>query len=158
LNNACKKQQTMNITGTWQGTIVYGNGYNRLYKFKELYFDVDLSQEEDKIRGIAKDTGGQGVNISKATINGTFKNSKIKFIKQYQVRQYITKEGPVRDEKSKGPKIQYQGKYNAISRAFNGSWSIKVRKRTFFIFYKTKICEGTWFMKLKDNRINFSNS
>jgi hypothetical protein len=139
----------MDLTGKWQGTVVYGADY-RKYKFEELYFDMIITQQGNKIKGVAIDTGGIGVNISEATIKGSIKTSKIRFIKQYQVRQTFTANGSKRDESRKGLEIFYEGSFNELSQSFTGSWFMKKKIKRFLFFYRIHKNSGTWFMKPSD--------
>ena len=49
----------MNINGKWTGTIIYGKEY-RVHQNKEVYFDLDINQDAEKIKGTAIDIGGFG--------------------------------------------------------------------------------------------------
>ena len=72
----------MNINGKWTGTIIYGKEY-RVHQNKEVYFDLDINQDAEKIKGTAIDIGGFGTNPDPAKIIGTVVDKKINFIKQY---------------------------------------------------------------------------
>ncbi len=139
----------MDLTGKWQGTIIYGADYYSV-KFEELYFDMNIAQKGSEITGIAIDTGGTGINSSEATIKGSVKKSKIRFIKQYQVRQTISANGSRRDESRKGPEILYEGTFNELSQSFTGTWFMKVKIKRFLFFYRIHKNSGTWFMKPSD--------
>jgi hypothetical protein len=72
---------TIDLTGTWYGTIIYGKGYRNMIG-KELFFSADIIQNGDEIAAVAKDIGGEGASPDPANILGKFKDNKIEFYKQ----------------------------------------------------------------------------
>ena len=139
----------MNIQGQWTGTIIYGKGYTD-HKNKELYFDLEVLQDNNHITGISIDTGGVGASPDSAKIVGTFANNKIAFIKQYSSWHYYS-EGQIKIDKSiSGPKIRYAGSYYERQEIFQGKWIIKGCIKKMFglipIRYRLK---GIWTMRRK---------
>ena len=64
---------TLNLNGRWTGVIVYGHKYRQL-QGKNLYFDLEITQNNNEITGISIDTGGQGTSPDSAKITGTINN------------------------------------------------------------------------------------
>jgi len=140
----------MDVIGKWTGTIIFGKNY-REHQNKALYFDLELTQNNEFITGKATDTGGIGVNPDPALINGKIVADKIQFIKQYESRHYFDNSGNVIIDKSKkGPEISYKGTYNAVDQTFYGNWKIVVKVKIFGIVpILIENGTGTWRMKRK---------
>jgi len=139
----------MNITGQWAGTIIYGKEY-RTHFNKELYFDMDINQENEKISGTTTDTGGFGMSPDKATIIGKMTNNKINFIKQYSSMHSYGSDGKTIVDKSKrGPEINYSGVYNEGENSFIGDWKMTVKVKIFWLIPLKMSASGTWMMKRK---------
>ena len=138
----------ISLTGKWKGTIVYGNEYTML-KDKELYFEMELQLDGDKIFGTAKDTGGEGMNDTEATIKGIFINNRIDFIKRYE--KIVLYEGNSRThhEIESHPAIYYSGVFDFTENSFSGTWEYK--PGTFKLksgeAYRNDSAKGSWTMK-----------
>ncbi|MES2516030.1 MAG: hypothetical protein V4580_17885 [Bacteroidota bacterium] len=139
---------TQNSTGTWVGTIIYGKAYTST-RGKELYFELELVQQQEYITGIAKDTGGTGTSPDAAEINGTFTDNKIDFVKQYATSHYFTPNGTQFDRSQKGHLIHYTGSFNPEENTFSGTWRIKNKVWFLGLIPLTKSSGGTWTMKRK---------
>src|SRR4030095_2739846 len=114
----------MDIQGEWTGVITYGSEY-RKYRDKELFFEMEIVQNADRISGKAIDTGGVGVSPDAAIINGTFKDKKIDFIKQYASLHYYHNGNTKIDKSRSGFEISYFGEFNEFEQTFVGNWIIK---------------------------------
>ncbi len=138
----------MNLQGQWTGTITYGKEY-RLHKNKQLYFDMELFQEREKITGTAVDVDGVGMSPDRAMIHGNFKDNTISFIKKYASRHYSVGGETKVDNSRLGPDIHYSGDYNEHQQRFEGIWTI--RSRGWFLgFIPLKYTlTGTWLMRRK---------
>jgi hypothetical protein len=140
----------IDLTGHWTGTIIYGKQYSRMAG-KELYFDMELIQNDNEIAGTAIDIGGFGMSPDQAYILGSIKDIEINFIKQYASSHfYSSKDGNTKIDKSKkGPRIKYQGIYNPDNDTITGDWQINM---TIFLLYVLPIPiknSGTWTMMRK---------
>ena len=112
------------ISGNWTGIIIYGEGYVT-QKNEKLYFDLDVSQENEEIEGIATDLHGAGASPDPASLVGTFTGKSIEFIKQYVSSHYYANGKMYVDDTQLGPEIFYTGTFNEQSKTFEGTWSIK---------------------------------
>ena len=140
----------IDLTGHWTGTIIYGKQYSRMAG-KELYFDMELIQNDNEIAGTAVDIGGVGMSPDQAYILGSVKDIEINFIKQYTSSHFYSSKGNETkiDKSKKGPRIKYQGFYNPEDETIIGEWQINM---TVFLLYILPIPfknSGTWTMKRK---------
>ena len=138
----------MEVQGLWTGTITYGEKYKE-YKNKELYFDLEILQEKNKITGNAIDIGGIGMSPDAARIIGTRQGKKIKFVKQYGSLHYYDKGHTKVDKSKSGKEIDYAGEYNDETQTFYGNWFIRERVYLFGIIPMNYILAGTWTMRRK---------
>lgn len=137
----------MNINGKWKGTVIYGKEY-REHMNSELYFEVEITQNNELFTGIAIDTGGVGTSPDKANLNGRFDGKEISFVKQYESYHYSNRKWEtIIDKTRSGPEIKYTGSYNEKEQCFCGDWIIRsTAKLLGFILIKYKNT-GTWVMK-----------
>lgn len=138
----------MNIQGNWTGVIIYGKGY-RENQNKELYFDMHIKQDAEKIYGEAFDTGGTGVSTDVAIIKGTFIQNKISFTKQYTHSHFYTDDEVIIDKSMPGHIIVYAGEFDESQQTFKGSWVITQKVWFFGIIPYRYTCRGTWTMYRK---------
>jgi hypothetical protein len=139
----------MNITGKWEGTITYGKEYQALQN-KELFFDIDILQNNDKITGTSIDTGGVGTSPDSASIKGTMVGNEINFIKQYSSRHSYNRNGQTTIDKSQpGHEIKYTGFYDENKKSFSGSWTITVLNKILWVIPIKFSASGTWLMLKK---------
>lgn len=139
----------MNITGKWQGTLIYGEGYDEESIGKSLDFEFDIIDTEGEITATGKDLKGHGYNSTGSYINGFVDDDIISFIKQYNKGLTIDEEG---NEEYMPPEenyeVNYSGLYNHITKEFEGDWEIVTLMESIenpdekFIH----ICSGTWKM------------
>jgi len=139
----------MEISGHWTGTIIFGKIYKE-YQNKELYFDLELIQNNENISGKAIDIGGIAMNPDPAIINGKIVTNKIQFIKQYISHHYYENGAVKADKSKKGPEIRYFGTYNESDKTLSGDWEIILKVKLFGIIpIKISHGNGTWNMKRK---------
>ena len=138
----------MNIQGHWTGIVVYGKTY-RKHKFKQLIFEMDITQDSEKISGKANDISGVGVNPDPASIEGTFIDGKIKFVKQYPSFHYYDR-GETKNDKSRlGGLIYYSGELEENAETLSGKWFIRDKIKIFGIIPISLSNRGTWTMHRK---------
>ena len=138
----------ININGNWTGVIIYGKEY-RKFKNYELYFDMELIQQNEIIKGVSIDIGGFGTSPDKAFIDGTIIDNIIKFNKQYTTIHYY-KNGKIKIDKfAKGKKIKYSGLYDMTTQTFSGHWIINGQIKLFGFIPINFKNTGTWTMKRK---------
>jgi len=141
----------MNKNEKWTGTIIYGKEY-KVHQNKELYFDLDLIRDNEKITGTAIDIGGEGASPDPATIKGTIVGEKISFIKQYaSLHSYNIKGETTIDKSRKGPEINYTGIYDENEKRYNGHWKMTVTFKILWLIPLNLSASGTWTMKRKIN-------
>jgi hypothetical protein len=136
------------ITGKWNGVIIYGPKY-RQFAGKELYFEADFEQTKDSFHGIAKDTGGTGVNPDKATISGSLTPNSITFIKRYDSLHYQDNDQIIIDKTRPGYDIYYSGNYDEGEGVFKGTWEYRIEYWLFGLIPRRYVGGGTWTMSRK---------
>jgi len=140
---------TLNLNGRWTGVIVFGNRYRQL-QGKNLYFDLEITQDNNKITGTSIDTGGQGASPDPANIKGTIDDNFISFIKQYSSYHYYDLNGQVIVDRTRlGPEIFYTGLYNETENEFSGDWKLIHKLKLFGITLFKLSATGLWTMKRK---------
>ena len=139
----------LNLNGHWTGVIVYGYRYRQL-QGKNLYFDLEITQDNNEITGTSIDTGGQGVSPDPANIKGTIENNFINFIKQYSSYHYNDLNWQVVVDRTRlGSEIFYTGLYNEIENEFSGDWKLIHKVKLFGIVLFKLSATGSWTMKRK---------
>jgi hypothetical protein len=139
----------MDMNGQWTGTIIYGKEYGD-HQNKELYFDVDLIQNNKNITGKSIDINGVGMSPDPALIKGKIVSKKIQFIKQYLSWHAFENAGIKIDKSVKGPQIRYTGTYHEVNQTFIGNWTIIKKVKLFGIIPTEKSNgTGTWNMRRK---------
>jgi hypothetical protein len=135
--------QTGNISGRWKGVLMYGEDYGDS-KGKHLAFEMELSQVGTKVKGVAHDVEGEGVNPDSASIQGRLQGNKLVFTKRYDSFHFL-ENGQTKVERSRrGPKIYYHGDYDHLVDAFYGTWTFEYKLLGFIrIGY---MGSGTWSM------------
>jgi hypothetical protein len=147
--SAAITMETIDISGTWQGEIIYGKKY-REYEGKALFFDAEFIQHLNSIQGTAIDTRGVGVNPDPAKISGTINRNDISFIKQYATLATMHKDGSTLIDKSKpGPKIHFCGAYDQQSAKFTGTWEYSIKVWAFGFIPMSVKAGGAWSMTKK---------
>lgn len=139
----------MNITGKWQGTLVYGEGYDEETVGKTLDFEFDITDNDGEISATGKDVSGHGYNPTPSYMSGFLDEGVISFIKQYKKGLAFTEDG--KEEllpEEENYEINYSGNYNEITKEFEGDWEIvmyfKPEEDPDVIY--SHICVGTWKM------------
>lgn len=139
------------ISGNWQGKIIYGEAYGN-EAGEILYFDMVMEQDGESITATSADTGGYGVNEDPADIEGMFINNEIEFIKKYKtsIQQFRDKGEIVFRKITPGPNIYYTGIYDPKTEIFTGEWTF-VKKKSFLslVINRNERGEGTWSMERK---------
>ncbi len=140
----------MDLTGKWQGTLLYGNTYIA-QRGKELHFEIDMIQDGNGITGKAKDIEGAGMSPDNAEIKGFYEKGKIFFIKKYERAHYSDgKGGTIFVDEIEGPEIHYEGKFDSNTNRISGKWKYPSVYQLFgFIPIKTSSGNGTWFIELQ---------
>ncbi len=136
------------LNGTWTGTIVYGEKYME-FANKQLFFDLELHNENEIIRGTAIDIGGEGMSFDEASIYGKFNGKEINFVKQYSTLHYYENGEMKYDASQKGSLIYYSGHYNEQVQSFSGRWEFRIKYKKFWFIPMTYRAGGTWTMHKK---------
>ncbi|MES2285622.1 MAG: hypothetical protein V4547_08035 [Bacteroidota bacterium] len=136
-----------NLNGNWKGIIIYGPEYRNLEN-KELYFSLEIKQEEETFTGTAIDTSGIGTNPDIAEVRGFIEANEISFVKQYKSTLWFDENYSVIIEKDKlGPEINYWGTFDPLTGTMEGNWEIVVDSQQIGQGYLDNICTGTWTMR-----------
>lgn len=139
----------MNITGKWQGTLVYGEGYDEESVGKTLDFEFDIVDTDGEITATGKDLSGHGFNPTPSYMSGFLDEGIISFIKRYKQGLTIDENG--QEEllpEEENYEINYSGNYNVTTKEFEGDWEIvmyfKPEEDPDVIY--SHMCVGTWKM------------
>ncbi|HLK29834.1 MAG TPA: hypothetical protein VKT28_14745 [Puia sp.] len=140
------------IEGKWAGSFTYGHGYPLKQIGSSVPFTIDLKYKDGLIKGICIDDLVEELMLKPATIEGSFENRSILFIKRYScniTRDINNKLIAEHNEPAVG--IQYVGKLRRkfFSRKyfFKGEWDISgsFLDETGIARYYTAV--GKWSMK-----------
>lgn len=145
------KENSMKIdlNGKWEGIITLGKEYGK-NEGKEVIYESELSQSNNKIKGLAFDVSGFGTNPEPADINGKIEGLKISFTKQYRISHSRTNTNEAKiNTTRKGPKIHYVGFFNESTNSFKGNWTMSVARKFFGLIPLNIKTTGTWNMKRK---------
>ena len=71
------------LNGEWTGFFVYGNGYPATYREKKNDFTIVVNGADGMIKGECTDVFVRKYFTSPATIDGSFENGAVTFIKRY---------------------------------------------------------------------------
>jgi len=142
-----RKLNSVDLNGKWEGILTLGKRYGKNIG-KEIFYNANITQRENKITGITSDISGFGINPEPADIDGEIDEFKISFIKQYRIFHSMTITEKVKlDRTKKGAEIFFTGFFNDDTNSFEGGWSMSMTFKIFFIFpAKTKLT-GVWTMK-----------
>lgn len=118
------------LKGNWQGEYMYGDGYGPVQGHVCKFF-LSIEETEDSIffKGICLDIADSSMasdNTStrslQSTIQGSFENGHIAFVKEYPFRVAFTRNWKRSiNEKKKGHTVNYTGNYNASKNEFAGT-------------------------------------
>lgn len=136
----------MYFTGKYACTLWYGKEY--AYQGKELFFDMEIEENDNFFTGIAIDIDGIGVSPDEAKVVGIINGIHIEFDKIYKRRHYSDGNGDTIFEENEGFPIYYEGTYNDETGYYEGSWEYKVVRRFLFFFTKpVSFGSGTFRLK-----------
>ncbi|UOX33946.1 hypothetical protein LXD69_00170 [Flavobacterium sediminilitoris] len=139
----------IDLNGRWEGIITLGKEYKE-NEGKEIFYESELSQLNNKIKGLSFDISGFGINPEPADINGKIEGLRISFTKQYRISHSVTNTDKAKiDTTRKGPKIQYVGFFNNSTNSFKGNWTISVARKFLGLIPLNIKTTGTWNMKRK---------
>lgn len=140
----------MNLSGYWQGTIIYGTDYGPDIEGKELFFEMTLAESDGEFTGIARDTGGFGNSDDEATVSGFWDKETISFIKKYKSYHEFDEYGNLnKDENIEPFEINYTGTFNLEKSLFEGDWEIIIQSELLADGWGEQYCSGTWTMGRK---------
>jgi hypothetical protein len=138
----------MNLSGYWQGTIIYGPDYGPEIEGKELFFEMTLNELDGDFTGIARDTGGFGNLIDDATVSGFWDGETISFIKKYKYFTSFDEKGKMVIDETKEPdEINYTGTFNSEKDLFEGEWEIILNTEELLEGWGEEFCSGAWNMR-----------
>src|SRR5436190_17467396 len=73
----------VSVEGKWVGKLSYGRGYPAEYRAKSLCFVINILATNDLVKGDCDDDITKELLLKPASIEGTYKNKSIHFIKRY---------------------------------------------------------------------------
>jgi hypothetical protein len=79
----------MDLTGRWKGKYKYGEGYPSSVVGTSGWFEIDLIDNEGIISGSCIDELVSSIEGNESTIDGTFSNNFMSFIKKYKYYTFI---------------------------------------------------------------------
>lgn len=136
----------MNLSGHWQGIILYGPEYGD-WENKELLFEMTIKQSGDTFTAIAIDTGGIGRNPDEAEINGFISGYNISFTKQYKSTLTYDEQGQVIVLKNKpSPIVEYTGVFDSLLDKVSGEWQIDILVKQLKDEWLDETFTGHWTM------------
>lgn len=143
-----------NLTGKWLGQYTYGESYGGDMAGKSIPFVIEIQDRGHKISGLCIDDETKHLINEPATIEGSFDNNYISFIKKYPCR-IITDHNLEIKAESKAPSFQihYTGTLHkrlfSKNYIFRGQWELTCpfQDEMGEVFYHT--FEGSWSMKLE---------
>ena len=139
----------MSFSGTYEGTLRYGKEYPEYHDDAELTFQMIIDEVENSFYGIATDTGGVGTSPDEAKVVGIINENIIVFEKAYKRQHYSDKEGnTIFNDEQEGFPISYEGKFNAETGFYEGTWKYNVVRR-FLFFFRRPIEWGSGTFQLK---------
>jgi len=142
-----KKLSDIDLNGKWKGVLSLGKQYGK-NKGKEIFYEADFIQKENKITGVSNDISGFGLNPEPADIIGGLEEFKISFIKQYRIFHALTSTNEIKlDRSKKSPKIYFTGFFNEDSNSFEGNWRMPMAFKLLKIIPMETEFTGTWIMK-----------
>jgi hypothetical protein len=143
----------MDLTGKWEGKYTYGKGYPLHLQGKSDVFELEIEDHDGIFTGRCFDPVVKSKAGNESTVEGTFHENYISFIKRYKYYSFIDvpgEEASPYDVKIDG--IHYTGRllkaFFSGKKYFRGEWVITSE-------YKNRITnevivdsvEGTWTMK-----------
>ena len=141
----------MNLTGRWKGKYIYGDGYPRAVIGKAAPFEIDITDNDGIITGVCLDEVVESIDGNESTIEGTFNENFLTFIKRYKVQLAMDDLGnhiPLVDQSNNS--IQYVGhmRKRLLSKKhyFEGEWQITSDFKDDSSKVYTYSVEGTWTM------------
>ncbi|MBC7937088.1 MAG: hypothetical protein H7Y86_17195 [Rhizobacter sp.] len=117
------------IEGNWVGQLTYDESYPPEYRNEILYFTMKLWREDGILRGTCEDDITKELSLNPATLEGTYDNDVIYFIKHYPCLIIVDEENNVKADMSKpSVAIQYLGqlrkKVFSSKYYLKGAWDI----------------------------------
>jgi hypothetical protein len=111
------------ICGKWVGAYTYGEEYDEpTIRGKTVAFEMDLTVVKGIIKGECKDDEATVRFEQPATIEGTFIDDTISFVKRYPHYWQNEKNGPRFLPKLPSQEISYSGRF--VHDRFEGEWEI----------------------------------
>jgi len=117
------------LVGTWKGFFIYGEGYEPEVVGTRVAFTIEITEDEEIVRGFCIDDETREIFEDPVPIEGTFEDGTLTFYKSYPFTYDIDDVGqPVVVSYEKPPSIQYTGilqnKLFSNEPFFKGVWSI----------------------------------
>jgi hypothetical protein len=142
----------MNLTGRWKGKYTYGEGYPASVVGTSEWFEIELTDNEGLISGSCIDELVSSIEGKESTIDGTYSNNFISFVKKYKYYTFIDDlDRQVLREDIKVDGIHYTGrlfkKFFTGKKYFKGEW---VHSATLIDDNNDKhplVSNGTWEMQ-----------
>jgi hypothetical protein len=139
----------IDLTGYWEGVIILGPQYGDKASM-ELFFSIEIKQEDESFTGIAKDIKGIGCNPDVAMVKGFVDENNISFTKEYLSTVIIDENGnEILQKGVLSPEISYTGVYDAASGSCEGEWEMYINSIKTTTGWIEDLLGGTWKMTRK---------
>lgn len=144
------------LTGKWIGQYTYGKGYEGVTQ-ASCPFEMDLVHDGFALKGTCFEEQFKDVLKAPATIEGSFENKAISFIKKYPSMMVLDQDGQASaDHDNTGTPIHYTGrltkKWFPRRYIFTGQWSMNESLDLGGGISKYVTLSGTWSMERQRKR------
>lgn len=138
-----------NFSGTYEGTLWYGEGYPAEFHNASLSFRMEITEDDYSFSGTSVDVEGVGISPDEARVAGVIDEEGICFEKQYKRFHYAGENGEtIIDNDTEGWPLDYDGIYDQESGMYKGIWQYVGYKRIWLIFSKKVIFgQGTFELR-----------
>lgn len=138
----------MDVSGYWNSTLTYGEGYHAL-EGKTISCELQLQQVGLSFMGSSQDILGEGCHPEEAVITGRIsRDNEISFTKNYPCLHGVDKRGElILYPKIPGPDISFTGRYNEDEDQFEGEWAVTMKMHLLGIIPKRYTSKGQWVMR-----------
>jgi hypothetical protein len=139
------------LTGTWHGTITFGEAYPESYREKIIPFVLTISMNDGDIEGTWEDDETLKIFGVPASMEGFLDGEMISMVKRFPYFFAYAEDGTVvKDEGRYSHEVMYNGDYNAEDGSFSGPWEIVAAVEESYKGTTEYLMAGEWKMSRKD--------
>jgi hypothetical protein len=138
------------LSGTWQGTLTYGEAYPEHLREKVVPFTLHLKLHDGDIEGQFEDDETLKIFGKPAEVEGFLEEAMISFVKRYPCFFAYTEDGSVyKDESRYSHEVMYNGDFNPEDGSFKGVWEIVADVEESYKGTTEYLLSGEWQMTRK---------